>query len=111
MAHFAEIDENNVVIRVLLIPDEYEADGQTYLAETLNMGGRWIQTSYNSKIRGKFAGIGDFYDENKDKFIVAKPFPSWIADGDGWVAPKPFIDNEHIWNEEIQDWIKIGETL
>lgn len=70
MAHFAEIDDNNKVIRVLLIPDEFEKDGQKYLAKTLNMSGTWIQTSYNSRIRGKYAGIGDIYDAEKDIFYT-----------------------------------------
>ena len=70
MAHFAEINDDNEVIRVLLVPDEFESDGQTYLAETLSMGGRWIQTSYNNKIRGKFAGKGDIYDEVNDVFYT-----------------------------------------
>jgi hypothetical protein len=76
MAHFAEIDKNNKVIRVLLIPDEQEKRGQTYLAKDLDMGGTWIQTSYNHKIRGKFAGIGDLYDAEKDLFISPDPIPT-----------------------------------
>jgi hypothetical protein len=70
MAHFAEIDKNNKVIRVLLIPDEQEKRGQIYLAKDLNLGGTWIQTSYNNNIRGKYAGISDFYDAEKDEFIA-----------------------------------------
>ena len=73
MAHFAEIDKDNKVIRVLLIPDEQENRGQTYLAKDLNMGGTWIQTSYNHRIRGKYAAIGDTYDKEKDEFISPKP--------------------------------------
>ena len=69
MAHFAEIDKNNIVIRVLKVADEFENDGQKYLAEDLGLGGTWVQTSYNGKIRGKYAGIGDLYDEVKDEFI------------------------------------------
>ena len=74
MAHFAEINESNQVVRVLLIPNEFENDGENYLANTLALGGRWIQTSYNNKIREKFAGIGDSYDEVNDVF-VAKVWP------------------------------------
>lgn len=70
MAHFAEIDSDNKVIRVLLVPDEFEDRGAEYLAEDLGMGGTWIQTSYNSRIRGKYAGIGDTYDPKKDLFIA-----------------------------------------
>lgn len=70
MAHFAEIDENNVVIRVLLIPNEFESKGEKYLSKDLGLGGKWIQTSYNGKIRGKYAGIGDIYDAEKDEFYT-----------------------------------------
>lgn len=75
MAHFAEIDKNNVVVRVLLVPNEFESEGADYLANIIGLGGKWIQTSYNNKIRGKFAGIGDTYDEDKDLFI-APPAPN-----------------------------------
>lgn len=78
MAHFAEIDKDNKVVRVLVIADEFEDDGQTYLAETIGLGGTWIQTSYNAKIRGKYAGIGDAYDKKKDKFISPEPILSVI---------------------------------
>jgi hypothetical protein len=68
MAHFAEIDSNNVVLRVLVVADEQEHRGQEFLANDCNLGGTWIQTSYNANIRGKFAGIGDIYDEVNDEF-------------------------------------------
>lgn len=68
MAHFAEIDKNNTVLRVLVVPDEFEKDGENYLAKKIGLGGKWIQTSYNAKIRGKFAGIGDIYNEDLDIF-------------------------------------------
>lgn len=67
MAHFAEI-ENGKVVRVLVVANEFEAQGQDYLANQLGLGGTWIQTSYNGNIRGKFAGIGDIYDEATDTF-------------------------------------------
>jgi hypothetical protein len=69
MAHFAEIDSNNVVIRVLVVADEHEHRGQDYLANDCGEGGTWIQTSYNANIRGKFAAIGDTYDEATDTFV------------------------------------------
>jgi hypothetical protein len=68
MAHFAELDENNVVLRVLVTDNDYPNEGYDWLVE--NLGGRWIQTSYNGRIRGKFAGIGDYYDEQLDQFIA-----------------------------------------
>jgi len=85
MAHFAEIDKDNKVIRVLVIDNEFENDGEKYLAETIGLGGTWIQTSYNSKIRGKYAGIGDTYDEEKDIFI--SPIPVYVVDDE-------ILDNE-----------------
>lgn len=69
MAHFAEIDNNNTVIRVLVVDNEHENNGQEYLAETLGLGGTWVQTSYNANFGGKFAGIGDTFDEETGNFI------------------------------------------
>ena len=69
MAHFAEIDKENKVIRVLVVPNEVEDRGEDYLSNEIGLGGRWIQTSYNARIRGKYAGIGDIYDADKDEFI------------------------------------------
>lgn len=75
MAHFAEIDEDNKVVRVLTVPNDQEHRGQQFLADDLKLGGRWVQTSYNANTRGKFAGIGDTYDEAQDIF-VAPPAPA-----------------------------------
>jgi hypothetical protein len=111
MAHFAEIDSDNKVIRVLVVPNDQEHRGQEYLANDLAMGGSWIQTSYNAKIRGKFAGIGDIYDQNQDVFITAKPHFSWIWNGEFWDAPKPRPDGIVEWNEEIGDWVDVSQTL
>lgn len=70
MAHFAEIDKDGFVVRVLVVDNSQEHRGQEFLAEDLGLGGTWIQTSYNSNIRGKYAAIGDKYDEKKDEFIA-----------------------------------------
>ena len=70
MAHFAELDGNNVVLRVLVVPNEFEDRGEDYLANEIGLGGRWIQTSYNGMIRGKYAGIGDIYLPLEDIFIT-----------------------------------------
>jgi hypothetical protein len=110
MAHFAELDANNKVIRVLVIDNEHEDNGQEYLAEILGFGGTWMQTSYNSKIRGKYAGIGDFYDETLDRFISPSPYKSWLLGDDfNWYAPKPMPNDEKVynWNEKKLDWILI----
>lgn len=109
MAHFAEIDKDSIVIRVVVVPDEFESDGQTYLAETIGLGGTWIQTSYNARIRGKYAGIGDTYDAKLDRFIEASPFPSWKLSKDfTWVAPKayPSDGKTYDWDEAKKDWLE-----
>lgn len=113
MAHFAEIDKDNKVIRVLVISNELENRGQDYLANELGMGGTWIQTSYNSKIRGKYAGIGDTYDATADRFIAAQPYPSWKLDKDfNWQAPTahPNDGKFYEWNESSKSWDEITPT-
>lgn len=75
MAHFAEIDKNNTVLRVVVIDNAQEHRGQEFLAEDCNLGGTWIQTSYNANFRGKYAGIGDIYDPVKDEFIAPSTSP------------------------------------
>lgn len=70
MAHYAELSPENVVLRVLVVPDEQEHRGQEYLAEELGLGGRWIQGSYTGRIRAKFPGIGDHYDPVSDIFFA-----------------------------------------
>lgn len=73
MAHFAEVDSNNIVTRVLVVPDEQEHRGQDFLANDLGLGGTWVQTSYNARIRFNYAGIGYSYDPVRDAFIAPKP--------------------------------------
>lgn len=62
MAHFAEIDSNNVVLRVLVVADEQEHRGQEFLADDCSLGGTWVQTSYNANFGGKYAAVGDTWD-------------------------------------------------
>jgi hypothetical protein len=107
MSHFAQIDENNIVTRVLVIPDEQEHRGQEYLSNDLGLGGRWIQTSYNNKIRNIYAGIGYLYNEELDVFTIPQPYPSWKLNKYGyWESPIPLPDNYNLydWNEETQEW-------
>ena len=70
MAHFAEIDNTNKVLQVLVIDNSQESRGQDFIANDLGLGGTWIQTSYNANIRGKYAAIGDVYDPINDVFIT-----------------------------------------
>jgi hypothetical protein len=72
MAHFAEIDSDNIVLRVLVVPNEHETNGQDYLANEIGLGGTWIQTSYNNNIRKNYAGVGYKYDVTLDAFISPK---------------------------------------
>lgn len=67
MAHFAEVDENNIVTRVLVTDNSYPEEGYEWLVDTF--GGTWLKTSYNANTRGKFAAIGDIYDEILDEFV------------------------------------------
>ena len=66
MSHFAELDENNIVVRVLVGDNDMPNEGYDWFVE--NLGGRWVQTSYNGNFRGRFAGIGFIYDETNDVF-------------------------------------------
>ena len=80
MAHFAEIDSNNTVLRVLVVDNSLEAEGADFLANTLGLGGTWIQTSYNGRIRNKFAGINDIYDAARDVFYAPKCHDEAVLD-------------------------------
>ena len=80
MANFAEIDNNNIVLRVLRVPDEQEHRGNDFMANDLGLGGTWIQTSYNSSIRKNYAGIGYTYDEDRDAFIAPKCHDEAVLD-------------------------------
>jgi hypothetical protein len=108
MAHFANIDEDNLVIEVLVVPDDQEHRGQDFLSNDLGLGGNWIQTSYNGNIRANFAGVGYTYDPVNDVFIPPKPFPSWILNDDWfWEAPIERPGNNYLWNEENVEWVEI----
>lgn len=116
MAHFAELDENNVVKRVIVIANdeckdengnEIEAIGADFCHNLL--GGRWIQTSYNGKIRKKYAGVGYFYNQFHDVFIEPQPFPSWTLDkSHEWQPPfpKPQDGKFYYWDESLAAWIE-----
>jgi hypothetical protein len=108
MAHFAQIDENNIVTQVLVVPDNAEDRGQDYLANDLGLGGIWVQTSYTNRIRKNYAGVGFTYDSVRDAFIAPKPFNSWVLNEDTccWEAPvaRPSDAVACKWNEELGDW-------
>jgi hypothetical protein len=110
MAHFAEIDNNNVVLRVLVVNDSQEHRGQEFLATDMGLGGTWIQTSYNNSFRKQFAGQGFTYDLNADVFIRPQPYPSWSLDANyDWQAPIAYPNDgeDYYWNEVDKSWIKV----
>lgn len=82
MAHWAELDANNVVLRVTVGSNDDTDEGYQWLID--NLGGRWVKTSYNATIRKNFAGIGYTYDEARDAFIPPKPEPFMDEDGLSW---------------------------
>ena len=121
MAHFAEIDENNIVTRVLVVDNSQEDNGQEFLANTLGLGGTWIKTSYNTQggvhtnggtpLRKNYAGIGYTYDSGRDAFIPPKPYNSWVLNEETclWDAPKPMPTDgkPYRWVEEDLNWQEI----
>ena len=90
MAHFAEIDKNNIVIRVLVVHNDDEHRGADFLANDLGLGGIWIQTSYNANIRKNFAGVGFTYDSVRDAFIAPEPVGNLGFDEETcqWIMPE-----------------------
>ena len=122
MAHFAEIDESNTVVRVLVVPDAQEGRGQEYLADDLGLGGTWKKTSYNTQggvhalggtpYRKNYAGIGYTFDAERDAFIAPKPYASWTLDEAtcNWQAPTPMPtdDKMYRWDEETTSWIEVA---
>jgi hypothetical protein len=106
VSHWAELDNNNKVIRVLVGDNDDPNGDEGYKWLIDNLGGTWIQTSYNSKIRGVYAGVGYSYNEKEDIFVIPQPYPSWTRSGSFWQAPtpKPEDGNLYTWNEEAQEW-------
>lgn len=127
MAHFAEIDENNIVLRVIVAEQNFINTG------VLGDPSRWIQTSYNTRggihykpnsnepsedqskaLRKNYAGIGYTYDANLDAFIPPKIFESWILNTQTgwWESPIPYPNdgNYYAWNEETKTWNQIIDS-
>lgn len=110
MAHYAYLDDNNIVVAVTVGKDETELiDGletETYYAQGTPYTVK--RTSYNGKIRKQYAGIGYFYDEANDVFIAPQPFPSWSLDSNfDWQPPKPKPEGKWNWDEDTQEWISV----
>jgi hypothetical protein len=110
MAHFARINEYNIVEEVLVVDNSEEHRGEKFLSIDLGLGGRWIQTSYNDNFRKQYAGVGFYYDEDKDIFIGIQPYPSWTLDENSdWQPPIPKPDDSiyWTWEEPSLNWIKV----
>jgi len=116
MAHFAQLDENNVVTQVIVVANEElmedgvesEVKGIAFCQSLF--GGNWKQTSYNGNIRKNYAGIGYTYQADIDAFVPPKPFASWVLnDKAQWEAPvaMPTDDKVYSWDEEQQNWIEV----
>ena len=124
MAHFAKVDENNLVTQVIVIEQD--------MIDTGNWGNpsSWIQTYYNTRagvhnapnshtpdggvaLRKNYAGIGYTYDETRDAFIPPKPYSSWVlvADTCQWEAPIAYPDDgkKYMWDEDVTNWVEVTE--
>jgi hypothetical protein len=110
MAHYAFLDENNIVTEVITGIDETELiegkDPETWYGEF--RGQTCKRTSYNGNYRKNYSGVGFRFDEELDAFIAPQPFASWILDADcKWQAPVPYPEGElmYRWDEEALDWV------
>lgn len=122
MAHFAELDSNNVVLRVIVVGDKDTADVNGNEVESIGvsfcqklLGGNWKQTSYNGNKRKNYAGAGFTYDAAIDAFVPPKPYPSWVLNNETaqWVAPVPMPTDgkKYTWDEATQSWVESVEGI
>jgi hypothetical protein len=120
MAHFAQLNEENLVTQVIVVANQDTADQDGVENEAIGiefctnlLGGRWVQTSYNANIRKNYAGIGYKYDATLDAFIPPQPFESWTLNEETaqWEAPTPYPDDgkRYSWDEETTSWVEIVE--
>ena len=120
MAHYAQIDSNNIVTQVIVIDNKDTADANGTEKEYIGaaycerlFGGTWKQTSYNATIRKNYAGIGYKYQADIDAFVAPKPYASWTLDANAqWQPPVAMpadatMENPYAWNEETQTWVEV----
>jgi len=115
MAHFAKIDENNIVTQVVVVDNKDTSDAEGVEKEHIGaahlekiLGGNWKQTSYNGNFRKNYAGIGYTYRSDIDAFVPPKPFPSWLLNANAqWEAPvaMPTDGQMYSWDEENINWV------
>lgn len=117
MAHFAQLDENNVVLQVIVVSNdaienkqfpESENDGILFCQSLFGANTLWKQTSYSASFRKNYAGVSYTYNIDLDAFVSPKPFESWILNTETikWEAPVPYPSDggEYLWNEDNLAW-------
>ena len=108
MSHWAEINEDNIVLRVTVGDNNDPAGDEGYQWLIDNLGGTWIKTSYNANIRKNYAAVGFYYNEVLDAFIAPKPFNSWSLNEETckWEAPTPYPNDggAYKWVEDDLNW-------
>jgi len=120
MAHFAQLNEENLVTQVIVVANQDTADQDGVENEAIGiefctnlLGGKWVQTSYNGNIRKNYAGIGYKYDATLDAFIPPQPFASWTLNEETaqWEAPIPYPEDgkRYTWDEETISWAEVAE--
>jgi hypothetical protein len=119
MAHFAKLDENNVVTQVIVVSNRDTSDANGVEKEHIGaafcerlLGGTWKQTSYNGNMRKRYAGIGFSYNAELDAFITPKPYASWVLNNTtaDWEAPvtMPVVEGKtYIWDEPTLAWVEV----
>ena len=124
MAHFAQLDANNVVTQVIVVGNSDTADANGVEKEHIGaafceklFGGNWKQTSYNGSIRKNYAGIGYTYNADIDAFVPPKPYASWVLDNDTaqWNAPVAMPEDagtgeppkRYTWDEPTTSWVAV----
>ena len=122
MAHFAQLDSNNVVTQVIVVGNKDTADANGVEKEHIGaafceklFGGNWKQTSYNGSIRKNYAGVGYTYNVSLDAFVPPKPYASWVLNNDTaqWDAPTPMPtdDKKYSWDEATTSWVEMAEAV
>jgi hypothetical protein len=116
MSHWAEINQDNVVLRVVVGNNDDPGGDEGYQKIVEKFGGTWVQTSYNGNFKGRFAGVGYRYDSLNDVFIRPQPSPAWIFNESllDWEPPTPKPEEEgkeFFWNFGMDDWDWYATTL
>ena len=118
MAHFAQLNAENLVTQVIVVANQDTADQDGVENEAIGiefctnlLGGKWVQTSYNANIRKNYAGVGYKYDAALDAFIPPQPFASWTLNNETaqWEAPTPYPadDKKYTWDEATIAWVEV----